>query len=212
MEVLRWWLLLLTAVMFSMSGCATQDVSIWSTNHAHFASAQHFSFSMKDHPSEASITEDDVLVSAREEWWGRPVPDGAGSGALYAPAEADAPQAALPSMDMTGKWRGTWMSRGLFGDERVHDALAVFSQSGKRGVGRIALADVNAAIGLPVRLREAGTFGVPVFYNVDGADVVARDQGGSSLKLTFTRVGDVIYGRIIGAPAPTVLVLEREIR
>ena len=45
---------------------------------------------------------------------------------------------------------------------------------------------------------------------VDGVDVVARDQTGSSVKLTFTRVGDTIYGRIVGSPAPTVLVLERE--
>ena len=44
----------------------------------------------------------------------------------------------------------------------------------------------------------------------DGADVIARDQSGSSLKVRFTRVGDTIYGRIVGSPAPTVLVLERE--
>jgi hypothetical protein len=29
------------------------------------------------------------------------------------------------------------------------------------------------------------------------------------LKLTFTRVGDTIYGKVIDAPAPTILVLER---
>ena len=208
MEGLRWWLLLLTAVMFSMSGCAMQDWSIWSTNHAHFASAQHFKFSVKSHPTEASITEDDMVAAAREEWWGRLVPEG--FEAPYAPSSPDAMQAALPSMDMTGTWRGTWVSRGLFGDERMHDAVAMFSQSGKGGVGRIALADVNAATGLPVRFREAGSFGVPVFYRVDGVDVVARDQSGSSLKVTFTRVGDVIYGKVVGAPAPTVLVLERE--
>lgn len=208
MEGLRWWLLLLTAVMFSMSGCATQDWSIWSTNQAHFASSKHFTFSMKSHPTEASITEEDMVAAAREEWWGRLVPDG--YGAPYTPGAPDAPQAALPSMDMTGKWRGTWVSRGLFGDERAHDAMATFSQSGKGGIGRIALSDVNAATGLPVRFREAGSFGIPVFYRVDGVDVVARDQTGSSVKLTFTRVGDTIYGRIVGSPAPTVLVLERE--
>jgi hypothetical protein len=210
MEGLRWWLLLLTAVMFSMSGCATQDWSIWSTNHAHFASAQHFKFSVKSHPTEASITEQDVVAASREEWWGRLVPEG--PDAPYAPSAPEASQAALPSMDMTGKWRGTWVSRGLFGDERMHDAVATFSQSGKSGIGRIALADVNAATGLPVRFREAGSFGVPIFYKVDGVDVVARDRSGSSLKLTFTRVGDIIYGKIVGSPAPTILVLEREAR
>jgi hypothetical protein len=204
MEGLRWWLVLLTAVMFSMAGCASQDWAIWSENPAHFASAHHVAFSMKSHQTEASITEQDVIAATREEWWGRLVPEGPDY------SGPDAPQSAMPSMDMTGKWRGTWVSRGLFGDERAHDAFATFSQSGKSGVGRIALTDVNAATGLPLRLREAGSFGIPVFYRVDGVDVVARDQSGSSVKLTFTRVGDTIYGKVVGAPAPTVLVLERQ--
>jgi hypothetical protein len=34
MEGLRWWLLLLTAIMFSMAGCAMQDRSAWSTDQA----------------------------------------------------------------------------------------------------------------------------------------------------------------------------------
>jgi hypothetical protein len=225
MEGLRWWLLLLTALMFSMSGCASREWMIWATNPAHFASAQHLAFSVKGHPTEASITEEDMQAAAREEWWGRLVPEGpdapghapyapsspdAPGHALYAPSSPDATQAALPSMDMTGKWRGTWISRGLFGDERSSTVFASFSQSGKSGLGRIALDDVNAATGLPQRVREAGSAGIPVFYKVDGVDVVARDQVGTSVKVTFTRVGDTIYGKFVGAPAPTVLVLERE--
>jgi hypothetical protein len=213
MEGLRWWLVLLTAVMFSMSGCATakEQWSTWTTHPAHFASSHHFKFSMQRHDTEASITEQDMVAAAREEWWGRLVPGGPDTpGTPSAPAVHDAPQAALPSMDMTGTWRGTWVSRGLFGDERASEVLATFRQAGKGGVGRIALADVNAATGLPIRFREAGSAGVPVFYKVDGVDVVARDQNGSPVKLTFTRVGDTIYGKIIGSPAPTVLVLERQ--
>jgi hypothetical protein len=181
MEGLRWWFLLLTALMFSMSGCASQEGT--------FASAHHIALSMQSHPSAASITEDDLQAASREESWG----------------------AALPSMDMTGTWRGTWVSRGMYGDERTSGAHATFNQSGKRGFGRIALADVNTASGLPSRIREAGSAGIPVFYTVDGVDVVARDRAGTAVKLTFTRVGDTIYGRIVGAPAPTVLVLEREV-
>ena len=41
MEVLRWWLLLLTALMFSMSGCASQESTIRATNPAHVAFAHH---------------------------------------------------------------------------------------------------------------------------------------------------------------------------
>lgn len=208
MEGLRWWLVLLTALMFSMSGCASHEWTIWATNPAHFASAHHIAFSMKSHPSEASISDADIQAATREEWWGRLVPEGPEAPAW--PSSPDAPQAALPSMDMTGKWRGTWVSRGLFGDERSSEAVATFTQSGKRGFGRIALGDVNAATGLPIRIREAGSAGIPVYYKVDGVDVVARDRAGTALKLTFTRVGDTIYGRIVGSPAPTVLVLDRE--
>jgi hypothetical protein len=235
MEGLRWWLLLLTALMFSMSGCASREWTIWATNPAHFASAQHLAFSVKSHPTEASITEEDMQAAAREEWWGRVVPEGSRAPhapyspsspyapqaayapsspytpqTAYVPSSPDAPQAALPSMDMTGTWRGTWVSRGLFGDERSSTVVASFSQTGKRGLGRIALDDVNAATGLPMRVREAGSAGISFFYKVDGVDVVARDMTGTSVKVKFTRVGDTIYGKIVGAPATTVLVLERE--
>jgi len=198
MEGLRWWFLLLTALMFSMSGCASRGLP--------FASAHHIAFSMKSHPSEASIDDDDLQAASREESWGRLVRES--SETSYSP---DAPEAALPSMDMTGTWRGTWVSRGMYGDERASGAHATFNQSGKRGFGRIALADVNTATGLPSRIREAGSAGIPVFYRVDGVGVVARDRAGTAVKLTFTRVGDTIYGRIVGAPAATVLVLEREV-
>jgi hypothetical protein len=80
MERLQWWLLLLSAVMFSMSGCAT--VRGWchegSSSKAPcsmlYASAHHMSFSMKSHKTEASITDADREAAAREGWWGRVVP------------------------------------------------------------------------------------------------------------------------------------------
>jgi hypothetical protein len=75
MERLQWWLLLLSAVMFSMSGCATmEDWHVWSAHPAHFASAEHLAFSAKSHKTAASITEADTTAAAREDWWGRLVP------------------------------------------------------------------------------------------------------------------------------------------
>jgi hypothetical protein len=80
MERLQWWLLLLSAVMFSMSGCATMRewrltaLRDWSEHPAHFASAHHMAFSMKRHETAASITEADTAAAAREDWWGRVVP------------------------------------------------------------------------------------------------------------------------------------------
>src|SRR5262245_23368150 len=80
MERLQWWLLLLSAVMFSMSGCAS--VREWCREGAPgrapcsmlYASAHHMAFSMKSTKTEASITEADRQAALREGWWGRIVP------------------------------------------------------------------------------------------------------------------------------------------
>jgi len=80
MERLQWWLLLLSAVMFSMSGCAS--VREWCREGAPgrapcsmlYASAHHMAFSMKSHKTAASITDADREAAAREGWWGRVVP------------------------------------------------------------------------------------------------------------------------------------------
>ena len=83
MERLQWWLLLLSAVMFSMSGCsstrawqgtALSDFDIWKQHSTHFASPHHLVFSSKSHPTTASITAADKAAAAREEWWGHLVP------------------------------------------------------------------------------------------------------------------------------------------
>jgi hypothetical protein len=76
MERLQWWLLLLSAVMFSMSGCATRaDWQMWAGHPAHFASSNHLAFSVKSHPTTASISEADTKAAEREEWWGRLMPE-----------------------------------------------------------------------------------------------------------------------------------------
>lgn len=75
MERLQWWLLLLSAVMFSMSGCSSvQAWRIWSENPAHFASSHHMGFSLKSHKTTASIRPADTDAAERESWWGQVVP------------------------------------------------------------------------------------------------------------------------------------------
>ena len=83
MERLQWWLLLLSAVMFSMSGCgstkawqgtALSDYDIWAQHSSHFASGNHLVFSLKSHPTANTITERDKTTAAREDWWGQLVP------------------------------------------------------------------------------------------------------------------------------------------
>ena len=94
MERLQWWLLLLSAVMFSMSGCATrEDWQMWAGHPAHFASSNHLAFSVKKHPTTASISEADVKAAEREEWWGRLMPEEKKVTTVVASAPASAPAA-----------------------------------------------------------------------------------------------------------------------
>jgi hypothetical protein len=89
MERLQWWLLLLSAVMFSMSGCASRaDWQIWAGHPAHFASSNHLAFSVKSHPTLASIREADIKAAEREEWWGRLMPQEKAKAVAAAPASA----------------------------------------------------------------------------------------------------------------------------
>jgi hypothetical protein len=96
MERLQWWLLLLSAVMFSMSGCAS--VREWCREGAPgrapcsmlYASAHHMAFSMKSHKTEASITDADRQAAGREGWWGRVVPEEKATiGSASAPTPVD---------------------------------------------------------------------------------------------------------------------------
>jgi hypothetical protein len=196
MERLQWWLLLLSAVMFSMSGCATlaEDWQVWSGHPAHFASVDHLAFSVKSHDTSASITESDTTTATREEWWGRLVPEDVVSVAV---------------MDVTGRWRGRWAAAGAWGDPRGSDAEVVFVQYGAGGTGRVKLIDTVAAVGVPDTVRYFGSFGMPVRYRIKDGEVVARYEDGPAVEIHFTRVGDRLYGRAKSSPS-FLLVLDRQ--
>jgi hypothetical protein len=201
MERLQWWLLLLSAVMFSMSGCATgDDWHTWSGHSAHFASADHLAFSVKSHDTSTSITEADTAAATREDWWGRLVPEDV--------MAAVAPQP-LPPLDVTGRWLGRWAATGPFGDLRGSEAEVVFVQDGNTGTGKLKLHDTVAATGVPETVRYFGTFGMPVNYRIARGEVLARYENGPAVLLRFTRIGDRLYGRVDSSPS-FQLVLDRQ--
>jgi len=199
MERLQWWLLLLSAVMFSMSGCArlSEDWKIWAAHPAHFASADHMTFSVKSHDSAASITETDTATATREEWWGRIVPE-----------ELVALQP-LPDLDVSGHWRGRWTASGPFGERRGSEAEMVFVQWGNGGNARLRIGGTVAATGVPEVVRYFDSLTMPLNYQVRRGEVLARFEQGTSVNLRFTRVGDRLYGRADNAPT-FLLVLDRQ--
>ena len=91
MDNLRWWLLLIAAVMFSMSGCASpRDLAVWQEHPTHYASTDHLTFSARNPAgNEPVITEADQAKAEAEGWWGYLIP----------------PE---PPADVSGRWVGTW--------------------------------------------------------------------------------------------------------
>ena len=58
-----------------MGGCASkEEFDIWRSNTAHFASKEHFDFSMKNSgESKATVTRNDVAMAQNQNWFGRAI-------------------------------------------------------------------------------------------------------------------------------------------
>jgi hypothetical protein len=193
MENLRWWLLLIAAVMFSMSGCATpQEWAHWREHPTHFASGEHLGFSAKnDSPFHPLVTEADRKHAADQQWWGQFVP-------------------VAPPADLSGRWVGTWRGLGLFDSPRQGDVAATLVQQDHVGVGHLLL-DNTIAAGVPWIIRHEGSRGVRVVYRVSGNDAIMRHpQSPTELSMAFTLVKDRLVGTVPGAESPVVITLVRQ--
>jgi hypothetical protein len=198
MENLRWWFLLIAAVMFSMSGCASsRDWAFWRDHPTHFASGGHFAFSMRydngdadDNAFDPVITGQDVALAQNETWWGHLVP----------PA---------PPVDLSGHWVGTWKGIGLFDSLRQSTAEATLVQQGPIGIAHLVLGDTVAA-GVPWVMRLEGSRGVRLVYRVSGTDAWMRHRTSpAEMTAAFTLVDDKLVGTLPNADAPIVITLHR---
>jgi hypothetical protein len=198
MENLRWWLLLIAAVMFSMSGCVSaQDWAYWRDHPTHFASGDHLTFSVTNHSglgneraANPTITEHDVKMARNEAWWGHLVP----------PA---------PPADFSGRWAGTWKGLGLFDSLRQGDATATLVQDGGMGVVHLTL-DNTIAAGVPWIMRREGSKGVRLVYRVSGTDAWMRHPAApAELTAAFTLIDDRLVGTLPNADSPVVITLHR---
>jgi hypothetical protein len=193
MDSLRWWLLLLAAVMFSMSGCVSKDQwNNWASHPSHYASGNHWEFSQRTggdiDPRIISAADQEVAV--KEGWWGDLVP-------------------LAPPVDLTGNWVGTWKGLGLFDSLRKSDARMTLLQSGIIGVGQLYMDETTVA-SVPWSIRYAGSNGVRVGYRVRGSDAEMRELNGSGLPMimAFTLVDGRLVGTMAGGD-PVVITLTR---
>ena len=71
----HWRSLVLSASLLAGGGCATsEEWNVWKSNSSHFASGEHFSFSMKNREgTAATVTREDVALARQQNWFGRPI-------------------------------------------------------------------------------------------------------------------------------------------
>jgi hypothetical protein len=192
MDNLRWWLLLIAAVMFSMSGCASsRDWVYWRDHPTHFASSGHMTFSTKnDNVYHPTVSEADVKLARDHGWWGDLVP----------PA---------PPVDLSGRWVGTWKGLGLFDSLRQGEVEATLVQQHNIGVALLHL-DNTIAAGVPWILRVEGSRGVRLVYRVAGSDALMRHpESPAEMTAAFTLVNDRLIGTLPNTEAPVVITLNR---
>ncbi len=68
-------LLLLTAVLVAVGGCATgEEWATWYDHRTHFASYDHLGFSVRNTEGAApKVTRKDITLARDEGWWGKPI-------------------------------------------------------------------------------------------------------------------------------------------
>jgi peptidoglycan-associated lipoprotein len=115
-----------------------------------------------------------------------------------------------PSVDISGKWTGTWSGYGINHISRQEPAMAQFAQDGPTGHGRLTLENTAASESVPRVLRLPGLTGAPVRLTVAGSEVMMVHEVDDSTFTVFMTVdGDRMTGTLEAAEPPVQLVLER---
>jgi len=70
-----WRSVVVGTALLVVGGCASkEEFDIWRSNTAHFASKEHFDFSMKNSgESKATVTRNDVAMAQNQNWFGRAI-------------------------------------------------------------------------------------------------------------------------------------------
>ena len=71
----NWRMVVVGSSLLLVGGCATsEEWQTWRSNTSHFASKDHFDFSMKNRGgSGATVTKQDVAMAQSQNWFGQPV-------------------------------------------------------------------------------------------------------------------------------------------
>ena len=75
MRAKPWQSLLIGTALFLAGGCASsEEWETWRSNTSHFASKEHFDFSMKNREGKsAAVSRNDIALASQQKWFGLPV-------------------------------------------------------------------------------------------------------------------------------------------
>ena len=105
-----------------------------------------------------------------------------------------------PSVDVTGRWIGTWMGHGVQEIPRDEDVTLDLAQSGGVGEGRLVMEGTLAAASVPDTIRNAAMVGVRVVFDVSGNHVrLTHELGPSVFEAQMVVSGDRMLGQLLGA-------------
>jgi hypothetical protein len=69
-----WRSLLIGTLLLIVGGCATsEEWNVWRSNTSHFASKEHFDFSMKNSEGKATVTRQDIAMAQTQNWFGKAI-------------------------------------------------------------------------------------------------------------------------------------------
>lgn len=191
----RIWLPLLLGSVVLSTGCAAthREWEVWRAHPTHFATDNHLGFSLSNTVGAAPRVTPELMDRAKSEgWWGRNTPFVA------------------PPANVAGRWEGSWSGYGWSRTLRSGIARAEIMVNGAVGEGRLILIDARIAEGVPVAVREASSFGVPVELSVSESGVwVNGTERARPFAATFTLQGDRLVGEFLHTSSPVRIELTR---
>jgi peptidoglycan-associated lipoprotein len=106
--------------------------------------------------------------------------------------------AAKPSVDVTGRWVGTWSGYGVTDVPRDEGVTLDLVQGGSVGEGRLIMDGTTAAVSVPTSIRDANMTGIRVVFDVSANRLRMQHELGAELFVAEMVVsGDRMLGRAL---------------
>jgi peptidoglycan-associated lipoprotein len=115
------------------------------------------------------------------------------------------------SVDVAGRWTGTWLGYGVATVPRDEEVTLDLVQSGMAGTGRILMQSTLAADHVPDSVRDSGMAGVRIVFDVSGTRVrLVHELGPLLFEAHLMLAEDRMVGHVLRTDPTIRLDLSRE--